>query len=232
MFKIIILDFDGVIVESVGIKTEAFRALFADDYPRHVDEFVRFHRAHNGMSRYGKIDHFFRHFLHREPEEEEREYWANRFSRLVVDKVVACPLVPGAREFIEECSGRIPLYVASVVPRDELEEIIRRRGLAPFFTGIFGTIKKKAGIIIDILSVAEVVPREAFFVGDTREDFVAARETGVFMLGRRNMDDFTDMPIPVCDNMHGAREWVRAHADEFGWIIPAGSPEEGSGGSP
>ena len=42
MIKAIILDFDGVILESVSVKTEAFRKLFSNK-PDYVDEIVEFH---------------------------------------------------------------------------------------------------------------------------------------------------------------------------------------------
>lgn len=44
---LIILDFDGVILESVEVKTEAFRRLFSFA-PGHVEEIVNFHRE-NGV---------------------------------------------------------------------------------------------------------------------------------------------------------------------------------------
>ena len=42
MIKAIIFDFDGVLVESTQIKTEAFRNLFSK-WPDKVDEMVRYH---------------------------------------------------------------------------------------------------------------------------------------------------------------------------------------------
>jgi beta-phosphoglucomutase-like phosphatase (HAD superfamily) len=208
MFKIIILDFDGVIVESVGIKTKAFSELFIDEYPQHVDEFVQFHLENNGMSRYAKIGYFYRHFLGREALKKEKQYWAERFSKLVVDKVVSCPPVTGSLEFLEELHNKIPLYVASVVPQAELQEIIKRRGLYKYFTGVYGTIKKKSGILYDIIRDAKVNPGECFFIGDTKEDCEAAKETGIFMLGRKNVDDLNRFNISLCRDLYEAKEWI------------------------
>jgi beta-phosphoglucomutase-like phosphatase (HAD superfamily) len=60
--KAIIFDFDGVLVESVDIKTDAFRELFKD-YPQYVDEFAAYHEYNGGVSRFEKIKYFYRHFL-------------------------------------------------------------------------------------------------------------------------------------------------------------------------
>jgi beta-phosphoglucomutase-like phosphatase (HAD superfamily) len=50
MLRAIVFDFDGVILESADIKTNAFRALFAS-YPEHVDQIVDFHLRNAGVSR-------------------------------------------------------------------------------------------------------------------------------------------------------------------------------------
>ena len=62
MLKAIFFDFDGVIVESAGIKTEAFRKLFSN-YPDQVDEIVDYHKANAGISRYDKFDYIYEKIL-------------------------------------------------------------------------------------------------------------------------------------------------------------------------
>lgn len=57
MIRAIVLDFDGVIVESLDIKTRAFRDLFSD-YPQHLDKIMSYHLAHNAISRYIKFDSY------------------------------------------------------------------------------------------------------------------------------------------------------------------------------
>jgi beta-phosphoglucomutase-like phosphatase (HAD superfamily) len=47
----VIFDFDGVIVESMDIKTQAFVELFRD-HPEHHETIVRLHLENGGMSRY------------------------------------------------------------------------------------------------------------------------------------------------------------------------------------
>ena len=59
MIKAIIFDFDGVLVESNHIKTEAFKELF-QDYPQHLDEIVKYHVLNGGLSRYIKIQYIYK----------------------------------------------------------------------------------------------------------------------------------------------------------------------------
>ena len=46
--KTIILDFDGTLVESVGIKDAAFEALFSE-YPEHLECIMAYHLSHGRL---------------------------------------------------------------------------------------------------------------------------------------------------------------------------------------
>ena len=60
---VLILDFDGVIVESIPLKTVAFRKIFSFAPPEHLDEIIAFHLENGGMSRYDKFRHIYANIL-------------------------------------------------------------------------------------------------------------------------------------------------------------------------
>ena len=62
-FSAIIFDFDGVIAESVEIKTEAFRDMYAPYGKEVSDKVVDHHLKNGGMSRFEKIPFYHRSFL-------------------------------------------------------------------------------------------------------------------------------------------------------------------------
>ncbi|EAI6773129.1 HAD hydrolase-like protein, partial [Campylobacter coli] len=53
--KNIIFDFDGVILDSVELKTQAFAELFKEFPKNKVQELVKYHIQNGGISRYHKI---------------------------------------------------------------------------------------------------------------------------------------------------------------------------------
>lgn len=59
----VIFDFDGVIVESADIKTEAFIALYKEHGAQAVAAAVAHHQANGGISRRKKIRHIHREHL-------------------------------------------------------------------------------------------------------------------------------------------------------------------------
>jgi len=183
MFRIIILDFDGVILESVDVKTRAFRSLFSFS-SQHVDEIVRFHIENGGMSRFDKFRHIFKNILHEDLSEEKFEYLSQRFSSLVEDAVLIAPFVKGALRFLEATAPRYPLYIVSATPADELKRIVRGRGILRFFAGVHGSPKTKADQIRGIVSQNQLSCRDVLFVGDAINDLRAARECGIGFVGR------------------------------------------------
>lgn len=183
MVRIIILDFDGVILESVDVKTRAFRSLFSFA-PEHVEDIVRFHIENGGMSRFDKFRHIFKNILHEDLSDEMFRNLSDRFSALVEDAVVLAPFVEGAIRFLDAAALRYRLYIVSATPQDELRRIVKNKGIAHYFTGVFGAPEKKAGHIRSIIAQNHSKPGEALFVGDAINDLRAAQECGVPFIGR------------------------------------------------
>jgi beta-phosphoglucomutase-like phosphatase (HAD superfamily) len=146
MIKAVIFDFDGVILESSDIKTEAFRDLFRG-YPEKLDAIVSYHLDNGGISRFVKFRHIYENMLRLAISPEEEQRLGRRFSELVLEKVLKAPFVPGAMEFIRRYRDRYGLYVASGTPSGELAHIVKARGLDIFFREVHGSPPGKPDII-------------------------------------------------------------------------------------
>ena len=193
-FKAIAFDLDGVILESVAIKLEAMQVLFAG-HEAHLAEIAALHERHAGISRYVKFDAIYRDILDTPLAPEARDELGRKFSNLVVEKVLACPFVPGAREFLEAHHRSTPLFVVSGTPDEELAAIVSGRGLAPYFKGVYGTGRGKAEILRSILANLTCTARDLVFVGDGLTDFEAARAVAVPFVGR--VREGEDSPFPA-----------------------------------
>ena len=130
----LIFDFDGVIVESNDEKTKAFADLFAR-YPEHSQAMLAYHYAHQSKPRMEKFEHCAVELLHlSEPEKSiELTKMADTFSSLVIQKVIDCPEVPGAKSFLKKYSTVFPLFLASNTPVEELRKILDAREGGPIY---------------------------------------------------------------------------------------------------
>lgn len=174
-----VFDCDGVLIESVQIKTEAFVELFSD-CPQHRDAIVDHHQQHLGVSRFEKFAWIYRKLLGREIEPQESEALGRRFSELVFEAARVCPAVPGAEAALERFAGEgIPLYVASGVPQGELAALLEARGWGGHFREIHGSPTTKPEILLHVMQQLSAGAEDVIFIGDGWSDHEAARETGV-----------------------------------------------------
>jgi phosphoglycolate phosphatase-like HAD superfamily hydrolase len=199
--KVAILDFDGTLVESVGIKDRAFERLYGD-----LDQWPairEYHLANNHTIRFEKFRVIDERFLDVEHSPERAAVLARRFSDLVADEIVESPSVPGARELLDALAAAgVRTYLLSMSPAEELAGILERRGIAGDFAGVYAHPWNKADAVLDILAQEGTTPARAAIVGDSPEDALAAQKCGVRFVGR---DSGKDLP-----------EGVEAHADLLG----------------
>lgn len=194
-WQAIIFDFDGVIVESGDIKTQAFAELYRSYGEHVVTEVVRYHRQNGGMSRYHKFRYFQQHLLGKPSlTTEEEQLLDQRFSVLVIEAVIASQAVPGAEALIQQAATTIPLFVASGTPENELKTIVERRGLSPYFTEVRGSPLPKQTLIAEILTTYALIPERVLMIGDAMADYQGATLNGTAFLGRVRPGDENPFP--------------------------------------
>lgn len=173
--KNIFFDFDGVIAESVNVKTEAFRKMY-EPFGLDIANLVVEHHVNNGgMSRFDKFKYYHREFLGKVINEKEVNQLAEEFSNLVVSSVISAPEVTGAEEFLKNNYNNYNCYVITGTPTQEAKEIVEARGLSKYFKEVYGSPEKKDYWSNYILTKNGYKVEETVFVGDALADYNAAK---------------------------------------------------------
>lgn len=178
--KNIIFDFDGVILDSIPVKTEAFRKLF-ETYPIDiVEEFIQFHLENGGMSRYEKIRYFFNELLSQNVTEEEILNYANLYSELTKQELTNEKyLIKEVLNFIKENYQKYKMHIASGADENDLKYICNKLELNTYFLSINGSPTKKTEIVKNILEKNSYVKNETILIGDSINDYYAAKENNI-----------------------------------------------------
>jgi phosphoglycolate phosphatase len=194
VLKAIAFDFDGVLLESVDVKTQAFRTLFSGESPSVLNSILQYHIDNGGVSRFEKFRFIYKNILKRPLSENTFHHLCDRFARLVVDEVVASPWVPGAHEFLQENKGKYQLFVVSATPDNEIKQIIARRKIQSFFTAVMGSPRTKTILLKDLLTLYNLASKDMVYIGDAVNDWTAAREMGIPFIWRRSDKEKTMLP--------------------------------------
>ncbi len=200
--RAVILDFDGVIIESNGLKTAAFERVFAR-FPEHAEAMVAYHHAHVSESRFVKFAYLTTELLGRPAGDPLIAQLGEIFSAEITRLIDECPMVPGAARFLEAVGGCVPLYLASMTPQDELLDILERRRLRSAFAAVYGCPPwPKPRAIHEVLTLIGTSDG-VLFIGDSAGDQRAGRENGVEFLARDSGLPFDDPAPRTFADMHG-----------------------------
>lgn len=179
-YKLFFFDFDGVIVDSLDIKTEAFGELFGK-YGKDISgKVMDYHRNNGGVSRYDKFEYYYENLLYKEINKNIINRLDKDYSRLVVKKVIAAKYIRGALEFIKLLNKqKKDCFIISGTPQKEIRYILKRRKIAQLFKEVVGSPVNKTDNLRKLMDKYGVDPKEAVFFGDAKSDYYAAKENKV-----------------------------------------------------
>lgn len=202
----VFFDFDGVLIDSTPTKTNGFRQLFSNCENDKIQQIVAYHQLHGGISRVEKIIYAYENILKQPLSDELLKRKAAEYSNLVLELVIGVPWISGAREFLDEFHRRLPLFVISGTPHDELLEIIERRGMNHYFNGVYGSPRRKPELVNELLDRYGLTPHGCSFIGDALTDYDTAVETGLKFIGIEGDVEFPGgtTVLPDCSGLESA----------------------------
>jgi len=202
MTKVLVLDFDGVIVPSEAIKVEGYARIFSEygePVPQGAIESARDEFSAARGNRFDIIRGILRQGGHNGDLDTAVQEYARRYSVDVQHRIESLAVEPAVREFLERISKKIPIYVNSNNPDDSLASTLGALGIRDFFKGIFGSSKSKLDNLRSIAERENVAPQEILFIGDGEGDRKAAADFGCEFIGvATDMNGWVDTePFPT-----------------------------------
>lgn len=177
-------DFDGVIMDSMSVRDEAFRHVLRD-YPSDlVDALVTWHKANGGLSRYVKFARFQEVMLGIPKDEVQIKDWAAEFSRyctarlcdpaiLIEETVLMLPILAEIQ----------PMHIVSGSDGVELNALCQTLGLSRYFRSIHGSPTPKIDLVRQLLDKHDYRLDRCWLIGDSKNDLEAARTNSIGFIG-------------------------------------------------
>jgi HAD superfamily hydrolase (TIGR01549 family) len=183
--KNILFDFDGVILDSMVVRDLGFREIFKK-YPKEkVEELINFHRINGGLSRFVKIEHFYKNILEEDITKEKINELASQFSEIMrLELIKEKYLIKETVDFIKNNYKKYNMYIVSGSEHNELNYLCEKLGLKKYFITISGSPTPKKELVKNILN--NINPKETILIGDSINDYDAAKENNISFHGYNN----------------------------------------------
>ncbi len=199
-YDLFVFDCDGVILDSNGIKSQAFFDVALPFGEEQAERFVEYHKLHGGVSRQEKFKYFVAEILAvKTPDRESLEIeLVEAYARICRDGLQKCPIIPGVQAFLTGLPRSVRNYVVSGGAQTEVRQALKERHLDQFFSLILGNPRSKRENMQQLFAAGALKGRGAYF-GDARLDMELAQQYEL---------DFVFVS--------GASEWAEADVEYHG----------------
>jgi phosphoglycolate phosphatase-like HAD superfamily hydrolase len=177
-------DFDGVIKETVEVKTAAYVRLFAPFGPALAARVREHHENNGGMSRFEKVPLYLQ-WAGESTSAACVARYCELFSEAVFQAVIDSAWVPGAREYLMANQRLQRFVLVTGTPQLEMERMLVILQIAGCFVAVHGAPTAKAAAMAATLERFNCRAADSLMIGDSEADFRAAITANVPFLLRR-----------------------------------------------
>ena len=173
-YKSIILDCDGVILNSNKIKTRAFKLALKKYSKNEIDTFINYHKNNGGISRYVKFKYFYKNILKINKFEKEFEQSLKNYEKELSNNILLSKQDNFLIKFLNKYKNK-NLIVCTASNEKELIKVFKKRKIYDFFDKIYGSPNSKfENIKIGIAN--KFILKPCVYIGDSSEDYKVAKK--------------------------------------------------------
>ena len=197
--EVVFWDFDGVIKDSVEVKSDAFEQLFLP-FGKDIAKKVRIHHEENGgISRFDKLP-IYLDWAGQTLSTQLIDEYSDKFSLLVKQKIIDSEWTNGVLEYLQENYQRQQFFIVTATPQQEIEEILIQLKIENYFKQVIGSPVSKVSALKLLINKYGKDRKKAIMIGDTLSDFESAKDRQipfVLFMTRLNKDLHERLNCPI-----------------------------------
>lgn len=187
--NIVFWDFDGVIMNSNKVRDQGFRKVLKEFPQDQVDQLMDYHQENGGLSRYVKFRYFFEEIRKEEISNDDIQHLANKFSEVMLDNLMDSELlIKETMSFIKANINHYVMHIVSGSDEKELRKICSSIKIDQYFKSIHGSPTPKNRLVKILLDKHNYSPNNCILIGDSINDYDAARQNNLYFMGYNNKD--------------------------------------------
>jgi len=188
--KVIVFDFDGVLVDSNQLKYDAWFEIFNESEfaKKNLQKVLEKMREATRFEILSVVSKLLR------IESEERAFWVQRYAELynraVQSRISSGGLRLGLVDLLQNLILHYNLYISSATPEIPLLETVKELGIFSYFKSVLGSPLSKDERLLKIIQQENCCAKEVLVVGDGEGDRNSAFNNGCQFIGLIN--DFNE----------------------------------------
>jgi len=183
-YKVILWDFDGVIMDSMPIRGKGFEEVLKEFPKEQVETLLAFHEHNGGLSRYVKFKYFFEKIRGEVITNEQVLELADRFSKIMLALLIDEKLlIEDSVNFIKNNWMNHEMHIVSGSDGKELNYICQELGLAQYFKSINGSPTPKNELVKNVIASNFYHKSDTVLIGDSINDFEATQVNKISFCG-------------------------------------------------
>lgn len=188
-FKVILWDFDGVLMNSNSVRDRGFKKVLADYPAEHVNTLMKYHHANGGLSRYVKFRYFFEQVRKESVSEEQVQELAKKFSAIMQQILFDHSLlIKDSMNFVKENFSKFKMHIVSGSDGAELNSLCKFLKIDQYFISIEGSPTAKNILVTQLLFKYKYPVNDCVLIGDSINDLEAAKINKIAFVGYNNPD--------------------------------------------
>tara|TARA_A100001388_G_scaffold275992_1_gene262650 strand:- start:1024 stop:1689 length:666 start_codon:yes stop_codon:yes gene_type:complete len=195
IYKNLIFDCDGIILNSNKIKTDAFREVVSIYGKEASISLVKYHLQNGGISRYHKFNYFLNTIaknLELDIQNISLDELTNNYSKCVRKKLLNCEIDESIISYRK--SSNSIWSIVSGSDQHELNQVFRERNIDSIFDGgIHGSPLSKIQIFKRIFEENKNDIQKSLYIGDSKYDYLAAKEIGLDFIFLTKWSEFREI---------------------------------------
>lgn len=182
----IIFDFDGVIINSHKVKTQAFYNTFKSYGKKFGFLAKKFHLNNIGKSRYIKFKFILKKIYKSRILKESLLISDKKFDNFINTKIKKMYPSKYLIDFFKNKKNSSDFYISTGTPQTKIMKILKEKKIMKYFKKVYGSPRSKINHIEEIKKNYNKI----IFIGDSFEDFKAAERTGVKFILKLNSENY------------------------------------------
>jgi phosphoglycolate phosphatase-like HAD superfamily hydrolase len=188
-YKVILWDFDGVIMNSMPIRGMGFQEVLKDYPKEQVEMLLAFHEQNGGLSRYVKFRYFFEKIRGEKISNQQVLNYTDEFSKIMLSLLIDQNLlIEDSLDFIKKKHLNYDMHIVSGSDGNELRCICEHLGLSKYFISICGSPTPKNELVKQVIINNYYKKEETCLVGDSFNDMEAADVNQIEFFGYNNLN--------------------------------------------